>query len=184
MHPRHDLTDVSQHLPSIAGTTSWIWLIPSDPGLCLENRSVFRNTLRRSSARYVRNGSPAHTTCGLIFGLTPTNVRSSVQCVAKRLPDNTTENGTRGFTRAKRSLFVEVSCQEVVIGAVGVGLLVQMLSAATSGQKRAESVSSRYWTKSPKNESVSRRNSNSSSSSRQDICNLSHNHSLCPAFLV
>lgn len=126
MRHRHDLIDGFQPRPLTAETTSWTWLILSALERCLGTRSVFRSTLRLSSAHYARNGSLVHITCGPTFELTQTNGRSYVRSAARHLPGNTTESDTRDFTRAKRNSFVVASCREVDIGVAAVGLRVQM----------------------------------------------------------
>ena len=86
------------------------------------------------------------------------NVRLCVQCVGKRLLDSMIENGMKGCTPGRRSLFVVVSSDHNLAsigGAIDVSP-VRMHWEDISGRKLVGFVSSRSWMKKLQSDVISK----------------------------
>lgn len=86
------------------------------------------------------------------------NVRLCAQCVGKRLLDSMIENGMKGCTLGRRSLFVVVSSDHSLasIGDVIDVSPVRMHWGDISGRKLAGFVSSRSWMKKLQSDATSK----------------------------
>ena len=118
------------------------WPILNVQAQRLVNRNGYRNTLPPSNALYVLNALPAPTTCGPTYARTPTKDPSYVQSAAKHLRDSTTANDTKVCIPVKRSSSAAVSSPAAANGVAVDDLPAQMLLAAISDLKLAESASS------------------------------------------
>lgn len=86
------------------------------------------------------------------------NVHSCVQCVGKPLLDSMIENGMKGYTLGRRSLFVVVSSDHN-LASIGVAIdvsPVRMHWEDISGRKLVGFVSSRFWTKKLQSDGISK----------------------------
>lgn len=127
MHLRHDRIAAFQLPQSKAAIIFWIWQTPNARVQCLETLSAFRSIPLRFNVLSVQSGSPVHIICAPIFERTQMSDLSFVPSAARLLLDNMIENATKDSTQVRRSLFVGVTSQEAVIGAVVADSRVQML---------------------------------------------------------
>lgn len=133
--------DVCRPRPSIAAITFWALRIPNGQALAPTTRSVSRNIPQRFSATCVRSASLGLTICGHISEPTRTRGRLSALYVAKPSLDSTIANGTKGYTRARRSSFVKENSPAADNGVAVADLLGRTLWGVISARKRGGSVS-------------------------------------------
>lgn len=129
--------------------------LPTRPALRLrEQKSAFRNILRRSNVTSAQRNLLVLTTFDLIFALIRTSDHLYAQSAEKLLLVNMIERGTRACIAERRSSFAVASLVRAAAGDAVEDLLARTLSAGISEAKLAECVSNHCWMKKQWSDSV------------------------------